>query len=154
MNWEAIGAIGEFISAFAVLITLIYLAAQVRQVKKDLHISGFREINKFFDSVASSVTTTPDLAKVIAKARREEALEDWERVLLGEYYFQVMTSLEVAWQHIKAETIDVIDDDALATIDWYLDKPGMVLWWQENRQGFLEDWRNIVDERLKDEQDA
>ena len=31
MNWEATGAIGEFLGAAAVLITLIYLAVQVRQ---------------------------------------------------------------------------------------------------------------------------
>lgn len=31
MNWEAIGAIGEIVAAAAVLITLIYLAVQIRQ---------------------------------------------------------------------------------------------------------------------------
>ncbi len=31
MNWEAIGATGEVLGAGAVLVTLIYLAAQVRQ---------------------------------------------------------------------------------------------------------------------------
>ena len=33
MNWEAIGAIGETISAIAVLATLIYLAVQVKHSK-------------------------------------------------------------------------------------------------------------------------
>ena len=31
MNWDAIGAIGEIVGAMAVVVTLIYLAAQVRQ---------------------------------------------------------------------------------------------------------------------------
>ena len=31
MNWEAIGAIGELIGAMAVVITLVFLALQVRQ---------------------------------------------------------------------------------------------------------------------------
>ena len=31
MNWEAIGAVGEILSALAVLVTLAYLAIQVRQ---------------------------------------------------------------------------------------------------------------------------
>ncbi len=30
MNWDAIGAIGEVLSALAVLATLLYLAVQVR----------------------------------------------------------------------------------------------------------------------------
>jgi hypothetical protein len=33
MNWEAIGAIGEIVGAIAVIITLIYLAYQVRYAK-------------------------------------------------------------------------------------------------------------------------
>lgn len=31
MNWEAIGAVGEIIGAMAVVLSLIYLAIQVRQ---------------------------------------------------------------------------------------------------------------------------
>ena len=34
MSWEAIGAIGEVISAIAVVATLIYLAVQVRETGK------------------------------------------------------------------------------------------------------------------------
>ena len=33
MNWEAIGAIGEILGAFAVVITLLYLALQIRYAK-------------------------------------------------------------------------------------------------------------------------
>lgn len=31
MNWEAIGAVGEALGSIAVLVTLIYLAIQIRQ---------------------------------------------------------------------------------------------------------------------------
>lgn len=34
MNWEAISAIGEIVGATAVVVTLIYLAVQVRQGTK------------------------------------------------------------------------------------------------------------------------
>ena len=35
MNWEAIGAIGEMLGSTAVLITLVYLAIQVRQARSE-----------------------------------------------------------------------------------------------------------------------
>ena len=35
MNWQAIGAIGEFIGSLAVLITLIYLAIQVKHARTE-----------------------------------------------------------------------------------------------------------------------
>ena len=30
MNWDAVGAIGDFVAALAVMVTLIYLAIQLR----------------------------------------------------------------------------------------------------------------------------
>jgi hypothetical protein len=37
MNWEAIGAIGEIVGAAAVVVTLIYVAAQVRQNTRSMN---------------------------------------------------------------------------------------------------------------------
>ena len=34
MNWEAIGALGEIVGALAVVLTLAYLAIQVRHAKE------------------------------------------------------------------------------------------------------------------------
>ena len=43
MNWEAIGAIGEVFGGIAVLATLVYLAVQVRQAKKQIALTGIQE---------------------------------------------------------------------------------------------------------------
>ena len=135
MNWDAIGAIGEILGAVAVGFTLVYLAIQVKQVKKDLHVSGFREINKFF--VDASEAVTPELAKIIAKNNEGESLDDWEAIMLDEYFFRSMTVLEVAWEHTALETIDADRDDVISTLKFYLDKPGFEGWWCRNRQGFF-----------------
>ncbi|NKC01282.1 MAG: hypothetical protein GKR90_22675 [Pseudomonadales bacterium] len=45
MNWDAIGAIGELISAVAVMITLVYLTLQVRQSNR-LMQAQHRETNR------------------------------------------------------------------------------------------------------------
>jgi hypothetical protein len=42
MNWEALGAIGELIGAIAVVVTLIYLAGQLKQNTRAMQ-SGTRE---------------------------------------------------------------------------------------------------------------
>jgi hypothetical protein len=54
MNWEAIGAVGETVGALAVLVTLVYLAVQIRQNTKAVraaavdsttsHLSKIREV--------------------------------------------------------------------------------------------------------------
>ncbi len=144
MNWEAIGAFGEIIGALAVGITLIYLSLQIRQVKKDLHVSGHREVNKLF--IESSESVSPELARIFVKKNAGESLEKWESVLLNEYFFRFMTVLEVAWEHTTSGTIDISRDEVFSTFRWYMKKPGFEEWWNGNRSGFFETWQNIVDE--------
>jgi hypothetical protein len=146
MNWDAIGALGEIIGATAVGITLIYLSLQIKQVKKDLHVSGVREVNKFFIDASESIT--PELARVIAKNSSGDSLENWESILLDEYFFRFMTTLEVAWEHSGSDTIEVSHDVALTTLKWYMQKPGLEQWWHRNRNGFFDPWRSIVDEHF------
>ena len=52
MNWDAIGAVGELLGASAVLVTLIYLAVQIRQntsaaatATYESTMTGFNDIN-------------------------------------------------------------------------------------------------------------
>jgi hypothetical protein len=46
MNWEAIGAIGELFGALAVVLTLIYLATQVRQNTLAMRVAAKQEITR------------------------------------------------------------------------------------------------------------
>ena len=43
MNWDAIGAISEILAAIVVVITLIYLAKQIRQNSQAVEISAPRD---------------------------------------------------------------------------------------------------------------
>ncbi len=69
MNWEAIGAVGEILGAIAVLVTLLYLAAQIRQnsefVKAATYHSTMRARNEFNFAIA----TTPELSALLIRAR-------------------------------------------------------------------------------------
>jgi hypothetical protein len=44
MNWEALGAIGEIVGAAAVVVTLGYLAVQIRQNTKSVQAATFQSI--------------------------------------------------------------------------------------------------------------
>ncbi len=55
MNWEAVGAVGEALGAIAVVVTLIYLASQLRQNTKALRSSTY-------EAYANSGTAINDYA--------------------------------------------------------------------------------------------
>ncbi len=51
MNWEAIAAVGELVGAFAVLITLIYLAVQIRQNTAAVATSTYESVMTGFNDI-------------------------------------------------------------------------------------------------------
>ena len=71
MNWEAIGAIGEVAAAAGVIITLGYLALQIRQSNKQAELESFRHnwdgLNQWCDSLSEST----ERASIINRGRRD-----------------------------------------------------------------------------------
>ena len=67
MNWAAISAIADVLAAIAVLVTLIYLALQVKQAKEQIDLAGQRHRADAARDVLSSISDTEHLAPVLAK---------------------------------------------------------------------------------------
>ena len=65
MNWDAIGAIAELISALAVIITLVYLAIQIRQGRDAINLQTLLAIES--DKVARRSALTRDVAVALSR---------------------------------------------------------------------------------------
>ena len=57
MNWEAIGAVGEIIGAFAVVASLVYLAVQIRAQSRETRVSAMHDISVGFRDAISQFST-------------------------------------------------------------------------------------------------
>ena len=60
MNWDAISALSEFIGAIAVVVTLIYLAVQVRQNTQSIKTSTLQANTALWNSMFSAIAD-PDI---------------------------------------------------------------------------------------------
>jgi hypothetical protein len=78
MNWDAAGAIGEIVGAAAVVISLIYLAAQIRTQNAEARLAAVREISVGFRN-ALTTFTHGDLGELFARAN-----EDYDSLTNGE----------------------------------------------------------------------
>ena len=67
MDWDAAGAVGEILGAVAVLLTLLYLAAQIRQANKMAHFETTREIMAQFNACNHLIATEPTIREVLLK---------------------------------------------------------------------------------------
>lgn len=65
MNWEAITAVGQLVGALAVLITLIYLAIQLKQNTAAVATATYESTMTGFNDINVVVASNPKLASLL-----------------------------------------------------------------------------------------
>ena len=146
MNWDAIGAIGEILGAFAVVASLIYLAVQVRQQNAESRISSAHVVTTAFREVISSIQD-PAIAQLVIKAIDDlEGLTDAEglqMVALAQSYFRVW---EEAHYHQSEGRLDpsmwramCVQFGGLMHFGWFSES------WAVRKSAFREEFQNFVD---------
>jgi hypothetical protein len=75
VNWDAAGAIGEIVGAFAVLTTLVYLVKQIR------HSTDVSKVTVYHEAIAQIVQAgvEPDFSALAAKSETGQELSPEEQ---------------------------------------------------------------------------
>ena len=106
MNWQAIGAVGEILGALAVLITLVYLARQVKHARRDQQVAAFRanrdERREYFESLRDS----PYIQPILCKIRAGETLEVEEQARLATHAALSWSILYAEWVQSRLNDMD------------------------------------------------
>jgi len=82
MNWDAIGAISDFVAAAAVIVTLIYLSIQIRDTHKTTKSHATFISVDLATKWRSALTQDAKMAEILAKANVGETLTDSEQIRL------------------------------------------------------------------------
>ena len=64
MNWEAIGAVGEVGGAIGVIVTLIYLATQIRQNTRTIRLTAYDSFQRSVSEAQRSIASDPELSRI------------------------------------------------------------------------------------------
>jgi len=64
MNWDAIGAIGEVAGASVVIVTLIYLAQQVRNNLIESRLAAVHELSATYTAWVQTISVSSELATI------------------------------------------------------------------------------------------
>jgi hypothetical protein len=146
MNWDALGALSEMIGAAGVIITLGYLAIQVRRSNK----LATAETNRFSYTAANStilaIAQDTELAKIFYEGLADrESLSAQDRVRFD----MLMGSL------IGAISTSMTDEDILGgdgflagqdeNLREFLMAPGGASWWAAYRGRYRASQRLVID---------
>jgi hypothetical protein len=124
MNWDALGAIGEILGAIAVLITLLYLAAQVKQANAMASFETTREIMAQFNDLNRLYATDSAIRQVLLKEGELSVEEDEQSYTYADMYCNAWATTQIAFnqgQIDKALYDSVVGDVGIALKRW----PGM-----------------------------
>ncbi len=147
MNLESLGNLGEFIGGLAVIVTLTYLAFQVRQGTKTLRANSVHELTENILR-ASATLVEPENAEVYLRgARSYSSLTPEEKfrfgMILGLFVGRFDTVLEYRER-------GMVDD---AYVEWQADtmrlifsNPGVREWWKSGEKTLTRRVRVWLDE--------
>jgi hypothetical protein len=150
MNWEAVGAISQIVGAVFVGITLIYLAAQLRQNTSALKSSAFLAVSTLMGSTMEVWATHSDLPPLLIKAQAGlDELSPDERARFGFMMMMTYRRLEtvVVQRHlgfIDLELTEGFERSALSA----LRSKGVRQWWDGSKDAFSNLFSAWVDEKL------
>lgn len=156
MNWEAVGAMAEAIGALGVIITLVYLATQIRSNTKATRIASFQTTTDSLNQVNLLLAGDQSLSAMFVESFQDdiewgkEAETQWSFLLLALYrifesaYFQRHEGL------LESQSWTRYDHSLRSS----LAARSTMKWWLSEQFGFTEDFTNYVNEIIQNMEHA
>ena len=110
MDWTAVGAVGELIGALAVVVTLAYLASQIRQNTKVARSSMRHEITNSAMIGGRVLAENDDVARLLQQLNEGEDLQAYERFRLQAFAYMTTRN----WENIHYQYLS----DMLTDSEW------------------------------------
>ena len=125
------GAVGEVVGAIAVIVTLLYLAMQIRQNNRQLRSEGHQGITDSYAVTLGQLLADDELFKTVVRG-----CQDWDSISAFQqsqchiFFHQHLMHFRMAFQlHDKS----AIDDDVYRSIEdlhiRFMANPGNRVWW-------------------------
>ena len=152
MNWNEIGAVSEAAGAIAVMVSVVYLAVQVRKQTRESRFAATRELAAQFQDTLKEIIDDAGFAAIWLKGVQDyDSLPNVERIRVALYLQRVCRIMEQQHLHTRGGNID---DAYFESIDLafreMLTFPGPQRWWALSREHFVADFRERVDALVVD----
>jgi hypothetical protein len=145
-----LGNIGEFLGGLAVIISIIYLAVQVRQNTRAIHSSRYQDATDSVAAFYSLIAQDADVAALFNSGLRDAgSLDETDSRRFAALLNSVFSHFENLHFQNEQGTIDAqLWQRWSRILDWYLEHPGVKTWWSLADLQFADSFRSVVSRRL------
>ena len=146
MDLEALGNLGDFIAAIATLITLVYLAIQIRQNTTAVELASRRELSSEIQASFSPIYQ-PGYPRIWRLGLTDpDRLDEEERavftLLLDRLLYSFQTTVD---QHERMPLSSEVFESTLQLFRGILSTPGGARYWKRNAPRFSGLLRRYLD---------
>ena len=134
MNWDAIGAIGELVGAIAVVISLFYLAFQIRANTKSIQGSSYQELLVLFQGV-NNQAYNPEFSGVIRRfLSHSDDLSESDTHRGRQYFQNIIRNMQHAHLQFLTGNISETQWGILSgSFGGYAASPGFTNLWEQSK---------------------
>lgn len=150
MNWDAVGAIGEMVGAAAVVISVIYLAFQIKKQTQEARLLATRDLSQQSQNLLDIMIADPALITRYAKgAQAFDDLPGEERLWLAMVFqrrFRVLEQwlLHSTNSHVEKVYFGSVEKMILEMLTF----PGVRQWWAKNAYMFSDQLQDYIELKM------
>jgi hypothetical protein len=138
MDLATLAQLGEFVGGLFVVVSLVYLAYQVRQNTTSLRAENYARVLERLSTLQSQLSSDADLNRiVVVGAQTPDALTRTERMRLTWSLYELFGAAEFVFHQDRHGALpDEVWERWRATLVWWLSNPGIQEWWRAKPSPF------------------
>jgi hypothetical protein len=150
LTLEALAQLGEFIGAVAVVVSLAYLAYQVRQNTHSLRSENYARAHDRVAAVQARLGD-PSQARVFGRAVWDPGtLSPAERIQFAWALYEMFGAFEFMYHQAQAGALPPeVWERWAATLGWWTSLPGVQAWWRSKPAPFSASFTRFVEDGLE-----
>jgi len=145
---ESLGNIGDFIGGFGVVVTVIYLAYQIRQNTASTRSATYQSVVADVSEWTLQLGLNPESARIYVTGI--EDLDDLTSAEVAQFNFLLASVIRhfenIHYQYLSGAIDHDVWDGWSSRILGVLGKPGVKAWWDSQKAVFSNDFQAFIDE--------
>jgi len=152
MDLQSLANLGEFVGAIAVVISLVYLALQVRQQNRSLRTENYARALDRIAAIQSGLGRDSELSRLLAKGVADASrLSPPERIQLTWWFYETFGAFEFMFHAAQNRALpDEVWERWSAIVGWWLGFPGVRTWWRGRPTPFTPGFTAFVERLLRE----
>ena len=150
MTLQDLGNIGDFVGGVGVVVTLAYLAVQIRSNTRALRSASHQSMLDAVNSLNVTLTDRPDFAALLVKAHSDfDGLTTEERIRFNAYASRLVGNYENVFYQNSQRLIDEPMWKAWdSTLGDLVTAPAFLRFWANEKGRYLPEFRDHVESRV------